>query len=296
MSFLKDNRTLRPLDIFLIFITGGLWIIVLFVRFIKQRNMPKISISVRESTYSPMTEHEYNLMRKKEIEQFDTLYDTDSIEGIRSIPVPENVLSKTDSVTGKPEYILQTRATTHEKNGNLDLAVECLRKSNELKMYSSTNYSERDYMRLVEMLKKSRRFDEARAEESQIKRFFVTQERYFKAQKAKQFHESLRNFDTDLVEISFVSTCCPTCGKYRGRIFSVSGADSRFPKLPDDFHEDCGLIAFPFIYGVNVPQYCKPRNIFTYNNRPFKDSRTPEEKANYAAQLQAEEEKNPKTA
>lgn len=109
-----------------------------------------------------------------------------------------------------------------------------------------------------------------------------------------QLFKNAQILNTDLVEISYVSACCSVCGKYRGRIFSISGRDERFPKLPDDFHEDCGLMAFPFIYGVQEPQYCKSKDILAYNNRPFRDTRTAEEKANYKLELQAQEEEHQK--
>lgn len=237
-------------------------------------------------TNSEMSADEYNKMRQKEIQRFDTLYDTSTVEGIRKIPAPEKILSKTSSKTGKPEYILQLRAGQYEKEKKFDLAIECLRKSNELKIYSSVYYSENDYLRLVELLKRCRRFDEARTEEAHIKKLFASQNQHYENRRSKQFSKSLKTFDTDLVEVSYVGACCPICGKYRGRIFSVSGKDKRFPKLPDDFHEDCGLIAFPFIYGVNEPQYCKSKDIIAYNNRPFRDTRTAEEKSNYNLMLQ----------
>ncbi|MBQ9851200.1 MAG: hypothetical protein IJO36_10915 [Clostridia bacterium] len=106
----------------------------------------------------------------------------------------------------------------------------------------------------------------------------------------KQFDRTSKTTDTDLVEVSYVGACCSTCGKYRGRIFSVNGKDGRFPKLPDDFHEDCGLMLFPFVYGVQEPQYCKTKDIISYNNRPFRDTRTAEEKANYKLILQEQED------
>lgn len=99
-------------------------------------------------------------------------------------------------------------------------------------------------------------------------------------------NQNAQPFNTDLVEISYVAACCPVCGRYRGRIFSVTGKDTRFPKLPADFHKGCGLIAFPFIFGVQEPQYCKSKDIIAYNNRPFRDTRTAEEKANYNLILQ----------
>ncbi len=106
----------------------------------------------------------------------------------------------------------------------------------------------------------------------------------------KKLFRDAQTLNTDLVEISYIAACCPICGKYRGRIFSISGKDKRFPKLPDDFHEDCGLMAFPFVYGVNEPQFCKSKDIIGYNNRPFRDTRTAEEKANYKLILQEQEE------
>ena len=43
------------------------------------------------------------------------------------------------------------------------------------------------------------------------------------------------------------------------------------------------LIFFPFIEGISRPKYCSLDNIIEYNNRPFIDDRTDEEKENYSS-------------
>lgn len=102
--------------------------------------------------------------------------------------------------------------------------------------------------------------------------------------------KSLKNahsLNTDLVEFSYHSACCEECAKYRGRIFSISGEDTRFPKLPESMlqtgriHEGCRCSVSPFIYGVSTPMHCKPGEEVKYSNRAFVDDRTNEEKINY---------------
>ncbi len=235
--------------------------------------------------------------REAEFGAFDVLYDTGTIEGIDAIPVPEKILSKRayekGSVTGRAEYILTLRAGDHERNGNIDLAICCFRKANELRQtYEVNPYSKYDYMRLVETLKRARRFDEARIEEEKINRLFDLAKPTVDDIKKKLLAQC-REIDskTDLVEMSSINAWCETCAKYRGRVFSLYGADKRFPLFPDDYHDNCGLIPWPFIYGVNEPQYCSG-NIIKFSNRPFIDDRTPKEKEDYkAALLKLEEDK-----
>ena len=93
-----------------------------------------------------------------------------------------------------------------------------------------------------------------------------------------------RNLGTDLVEADYFLGCCSECAKYRGRIFSISGKDKRFPKKPTRYGCTCqGLTFSPFIYGVDEPMYYpKGVNIIKYSNRPFIDDRTQQEKEDYA--------------
>ena len=90
-----------------------------------------------------------------------------------------------------------------------------------------------------------------------------------------------RELSTDLVEADYFNGCCGECAKYRGRWFSISGKDKRFPKMPpEDYGCTCqGLSFYPVIYGISEPTSCpKNVNIIKYSNRPFVDDRTEEEK------------------
>ncbi len=237
-----------------------------------------------------MSHEEFKEARSKVYELFERLYDTDTIEGIRKIPVPECSVSKYDDFTCKPEYILDLKATAHKKNGNLNLAIECLKKANELRDCSQYTYTEKYYNRLVEYLKLARRFDEAKQEEEKIKRISNIQLKGIENQKQEMYDRIYGDFDSDLVEMSYISSCCPVCAKYRGRVFSLRGEDKRFPLFPEDYHEDCGLHHSPFVYGISYPVYCNKDEVIEFSNRPFVDDRTEEQKAGYQRVLQEREE------
>lgn len=90
-----------------------------------------------------------------------------------------------------------------------------------------------------------------------------------------------KELGTDLVEADYFNGCCGECAKYRGRWFSISGKDKRFPKMPpEDYGCTCqGLSFYPVIYGISEPTSCpKNVNIIKYSNRSFVDDRTEEEK------------------
>lgn len=90
------------------------------------------------------------------------MYDFNSIKGIRNIPIPR--YEKTfcmKSPVNNIEYILQRRAVRHRKNGRMDLAIECLRKSNELMPYSNISYTIDDYQKLASYLEDDGKYEEA---------------------------------------------------------------------------------------------------------------------------------------
>jgi hypothetical protein len=215
------------------------------------------------------------------------VYDFDSIEGIESITVADVKAQKLDTdMLDSIEYVLQRKATEHKKNEKLDLAIACLRKSNELMPYVHTMYGEKEYMRLVEYLKMDRQFDEARIAEADLR------EKHpeifnFDIVKLKNFNETLKRckeFKTDLVECTTHELTCEICSKYQGRIFSTSGKDKRFPKLPDEvykfggFHEGCRHSFYAYFEGSPTSSGGDPIKI---SNRPFVDKRTKAEKVEY---------------
>lgn len=83
--------------------------------------------------------------------------------------------------------------------------------------------------------------------------------------------KNAKELGTDLLEADWFNGCCPMCQIYSGRVFSISGKDKRFPKLPKKYNCTCAGISFsPFLYGISTPLYCpKDTDIITYSNRPF---------------------------
>ena len=102
-------------------------------------------------------------------------YDFTTIEGIRAIPLPRKKETKMHDPKEGLEYQLQRLATQYKKEGKMALAIECLKKSNDLMPYSIFAYTRRDYERLVEFLKEARRFDEARAESQRLDMLYGTE-------------------------------------------------------------------------------------------------------------------------
>lgn len=89
--------------------------------------------------------------------------------------------------------------------------------------------------------------------------------------------ENARKMQTDLVEATYFKGCCAECAKFRGRWFSISGRDKRFPKVPT-YRCNCqGLSFYPTIFGLSSPVCCGKNQIIAFSNRPFVDDRTNEE-------------------
>lgn len=125
----------------------------------------------------PMSSEEYNRHRQAEIDKLERKYDLSTVGGINAIPVPkqkERPAAGISSPTGKIEYYLMLKGGQYEKAGEVDHALACYRKANELMPFSSTEYGREPYMRLPRYLRKLRRFDEARTEEAAINKLFLS--------------------------------------------------------------------------------------------------------------------------
>lgn len=116
---------------------------------------------------------EFDAKNNAAIELFNQKYNLNSIDGIKSIPSNNNS-TPADSSISCPSNILQRKATEHKKNGNMDLAIACLRKSNEImtRTGGSISYTRASYERLVTYLKAVRQFDEARKIQAEINVIF----------------------------------------------------------------------------------------------------------------------------
>ena len=115
--------------------------------------------------------NEYNNYNNAKIKEFNDKYDLSTKEGIMAIPVSESTKYpdvNSVSVVYMPEQILSRKATEYKKLKNYDLAIECLKKVNELYPYSPFAYTRNDYERLVDMMVLAGRFDEAKVEHNKL--------------------------------------------------------------------------------------------------------------------------------
>ena len=140
-------------------------------------------------------------------------YDMDSLDGIKKIPIPKyKQLQGMGDPSNNIEYILQKKATEHKRNGRMDLAIACLRKSNEIFPYSNFSWPKKDHLRLVEYLKLDRQFDEARREERKINELFERMEHEQK-KRSQSINKAIYG-DYDIVSTNETYFVCSECAKY----------------------------------------------------------------------------------
>ncbi|KAB2335078.1 phage minor capsid protein [Bacillus mesophilum] len=96
----------------------------------------------------------------------------------------------------------------------------------------------------------------------------------------------------DLVYVNHVGITCPVCAIFQGRVYSVSGNDSRFPPLEQrpPYHGHC-------VHNVSVwtEEYMDEEEIgkaIADSNRPFEDNRTAANKKKYEEMQRETSQKN----
>lgn len=214
-------------------------------------------------------------------------YDLTTKEGIESIPNKQPLLKAAQNGNFSDTILsrLQKKATEYKKDGNVEMCLLCLEKS--YLMMKESDYFYGPYAdRYVSFLKKYRYFDKAREIQKELD---VLDSDFGIISGLDMAIQNAKYFKTDLLEADFPK---PTDGKtamYRGRIFSISGKDKRFPKLPDDII-GTELVLEPFIYGSSEPLYCKPGKEIEFSNKPFKDNRSAKEKQEYKEMIKETQE------
>lgn len=179
-------------------------------------------------------------------------YDMDSLEGINSIPVPAKNYTTGDPTKDCIYYILQRKATEHKKNGRMDLAIACLRKSNELSDYENRPLLlEKEYLRLVKYILQTGNIDLAEKEEENIyKRHPEFKDRRISnLLRIKETIKKNKELKNDLVIIR-TKPSCPICGKYDKKIYSISGKNKNYPKLPSEIVQSGGFCPTCYL-GIN---------------------------------------------
>lgn len=243
----------------------------------------------------PISNDEYQKIRDFEVEWLESHYDFNSIEGINSIPISKDLKRPpTSGVTGEVYYYLRHKAYQHENEGNINLALACLRKSNELLWISKYAGTDKECYALVKMLARAGYIDEAHKEKAAIDRRLSGYSAAIDRTMVQKVISEAAYFKTDLVIMSSHGSACTECAKYQGRVYSLSGRSKLFPKVPDFFystgtaHSGCGHTFSAYIHGVNDPMLdytlsvhpLKDKrygaNIVVFSNRPFVDDRTEE--------------------
>lgn len=112
----------------------------------------------------------YDRYNQKKIKEFTDKYDLTTKEGIKSIPISEakKYPDANVCVVYMPEQILERKATEYKKAKKYDLAIECLKKANELADFSPFAYQRMDYERVVNMMILAGKYDEARKEHKRL--------------------------------------------------------------------------------------------------------------------------------
>lgn len=208
---------------------------------------------------------------------------------VENIELPKSVFS--GDVTSGIEYILYMHRG-NEDNPELEIAI--VNKTFNLMLNSKWQYTEETFVMLAICLMKIDKFDKA-------DELYNKAKTYLAQEKNKRFHERIQ--EHDLVVCSSHECTCEICSAYQGRVYSVSGKDKRFPKLPDEvfkyqgFHPGCRHTFFPyyFPFANTIEKYVITENgeyqkrvydAIEYSNRPFIDDRTEEEKKKYIDNLQ----------
>lgn len=117
---------------------------------------------------------DYLLMREEQDRWIETKYDLSTVSGIESIPLsPQDAPGSSESSsTGTVDMYLRTKGFGYEKDGKEDLAIACLRRSNEIRFSRKRGYRKDDYYSYIRMLVHFGHVEAARREKQRIDKFF----------------------------------------------------------------------------------------------------------------------------
>ena len=161
--------------------------------------------------------------------------EVNSLSDIRSIP-------DDDISFMRP---LQKAATDHKRNGNMELAIECLKKSNRISdSINDPHYKlmDKEYIRIINYMKEAENTEEAEREAARIDMLHpeFKDKRISNLRIIREYLDKAHNFGVDIVYIS-TSENCPYCKHVNGKKFSISGKSKKYPKLPKELAEQGGF-------------------------------------------------------
>lgn len=243
-----------------------------------------------------LTNDLYQQLRKFNANWLERNYDFNSIEGISRIPVSRNIKGAPQpkgpmkSPTGEVYYYLRHKGYKYESDGNIELAIACLRKSVEI-LKCQGFYDPEECYPLVKMLARAGYVEEAYKEKEDIDKRCID---VHSLAQNRIMTDLNWNPNGDLVIMDAHGSACSECAKYQGRVYSISGKSKLFPKAPDfiiqgrGVHEGCSHSFWPYEHGISNDhltytlsvhplkdkRHCS--DIVAFSNRPFVDDRTEE--------------------
>lgn len=241
-----------------------------------------------------ISQEEYEKKRQAERDWLEEHYDFSSIEAIAAIPERKHLpkLYK-DSPTAEVYYYLRYKASLYEKEGKIELALACMRKSITLmQLRYGEWYGQKECNMLVNMLARNGYMDEAMAEKKKLDAHYANCYDRMRFESFQAVCRQAADLGTDLLIMQVMGNTCPTCARYQGRVYSISGQSKQFPPLPSFIkqtgivHPGCHHSFFTYTHNVTSarmdytlqlhplknPRYGK--DIVTFSNRPFEDDRT----------------------
>lgn len=223
-------------------------------------------------------------------------YDTYSLEDVKSIPIPVFNESYGTPVYNL-EYLLKMRASEEREKENYELSYALMYKAIEGMKASRIMYGKKEYVQFIMWLYKDGRIEEAamlekrlRREEPEVFDINLFHKNHFLSE-IKQCND----LGTDYVYCGGHTYTCSECAKYQNRVYSISGKDSAYPKLPDfvyeygGFHPGCRHGFHPFFGDSIADKNGNYVDALEYSNRPFVDDRTSEEIEGYNQYLKKAE-------
>ena len=246
---------------------------------------------------SPQYTH-FKKMTEQDMENITGPIDFSTPEGIRAIPKNADIYRcRFIEEWEKLSTYLRRLGFRYEEAGDLEMAISCMEKSNEIRATCREGYKKDDYYSFVRLLARANLIERAHEEKEKIDQYFSVcgsnTDGYGSNPeiRIKNVLYLTDCFQTDLVIMSPLGASCPECAKYQGRVFSLHGIDKRFPTIPEGFwkygaiHLGCSHTFHPFIYGfsnpdleytlsiqkISNPQYTT--DIIAFSNRPFVDDR-----------------------
>lgn len=164
-------------------------------------------------------------------------------------------IKKTDAI---PE--LQKAATDFKRSNQLDLAVACLKKANDISDHCEYPVSKETYMRLITYLELAGYVELARQEEQKIHMHHPEFFDYRISNKIRIQEVLLKQheYNNDCVLVS-TNSHCPICKQYNLKVYSISGKTKKYPKLPAEisqdggFCPDCHISLYSYFDGISTP-------------------------------------------